>query len=75
MPAIGQAGLVAGNVQRTAARCRLGQSLDRVDDLNVGALALNLSGDPGDPRDDRVDLERARATECLPADVSGILRG
>ena len=46
----------------------------RLDEAQIGAVAAEYGRLIEALRDDRVDLDRARAAECLPADVSGILR-
>jgi glutathione-regulated potassium-efflux system ancillary protein KefG len=47
----------------------------RLDETEIGAVAREYGRLIEALRDDRVDLDRAGAAVCLPADVSGILRG
>ena len=46
----------------------------RLGEAEIGAAAAEYRRLIEALRDDRVDLDRARETDCLPADVSGVVR-
>jgi hypothetical protein len=47
----------------------------RLGETEIDAAAAEYRRLIEDLRDDRVDLDRAQAADCLAADVSGILSG